>query len=176
MPVNLFEKAVNWRIAKEMGLSEKQPPWLVKGLLLSNAQQMISGPSMYGMKTWLAMTMAHVIGTGKPVGELMPGVKEPQSILMIATESSLRNFGQRAKAIENYHGTELVDENSHVLIRDHINLDDAKQVGDLVDYIKEYDIKAAFFDTLAKSMRGDENSSQDAGRVIYGLEAIVRET
>ena len=125
-------------------------------------------------KSFLSLAWQMAIATGRPWlnwGTL------PGPAIYIAAEGG-RGFAARVKAYRDAH--ELTDPTEAYFRLNAVNLMDPAEIGDLladVAYTVSGDPALFVFDTMARCMvGGDENSAQDVGRVIAGLDRIREAT
>lgn|SRR3990167_909971 len=148
--------------------------WLVDDFILYDAAHQISGPATKGFKSWLAFALSLVVATGKEWCGLKPA--QAESVLILETEGPRKSTAKRFKLFQKSMKFDYATMKSIFFAhRDLRSLDNPRDMDDIYSFIKYHNIKLVIVDTLAKSMRGDENSVQDVSRAMQGLD-VLRQT
>jgi hypothetical protein len=142
--------------------------WLIKGLLPADAMATLIGrPGC--KKSFLALDMAMHVAFGSP----WRGRKVlHRSVLYVGSESGTAG-ANRVHAWLQHHGREWPDR----FLLSPVSLDLSTSAADaraLVDFTRARlpDCGLVVFDTLARNLRGDENSGADMGRLLGNVEMI----
>lgn len=156
--------------------ADPSPEWLVDDLILSDSAVLMSGAPTRSFKSWLAFQLALTVATGKAHGELRPG-KELNGVgagvLVLEFEGPRKPTRNRFRMLENSNGLSVDSiDNLWFSHREERYLDDAMDVEDIVQFVRNHDIKLVIFDTFAKCSRGDENSSKDTSRTMHGMDRL----
>lgn len=144
-------------------LGRPPPPWLVRGLLPQRGLSMLFGPPGSG-KTFLCFDLGCAIARGLPWAQRRT---RRGPAVYVGLEG---HIGTRLRAYVKHnelHPDDLSD--LRIIERQHLSLLADKDAAELVLAIKATGIAPALvvIDTLNRSMPGgDENSSQDMGKVI----------
>ena len=152
------------------------PVWLVEGIITTDGVGGIYGPPA-SLKSFLALGMALCIAYGKP---WMDRETKQAGILYVAAEG-VRGMGRRIRAWQHKNGLAGVDAPFRLLAAT-VNLTEPEQAAKLIRTAiaaaeaEGCQIGLVIIDTVARAMAGaDENSAQDMGRFIAGLDAIKAE-
>lgn len=150
--------------------SEGPPNWLVDQMLVEAELVQFYGP-WGSYKTFFALDLALHIATGREWNG-RPVCQGP--VVYFCGEGS-RGIGQRVLAWEAHHERLEYGAFSRIPLvpilgnNDHIDM--------CLQAIRHFSATVAIFDTQAyATVGGDENSSQDAGGVVAGLQHIIRAT
>jgi hypothetical protein len=155
--------------------AQQDHDWLVKGLIKPDSAILLSGPPTVGCKSWFAFALAGIIGSGKSVGILEAG-QPPSPVLIIEEEGPRKPTANRFEMLQNGTGIPFLKlDNVYVSHREHICFDGPHWAEKIRDTVQQLGVKFVIVDTLAKVMRGNENSSQDFQKVGHGFD-IIRET
>ena len=129
------------------------------------------GPSGF-FKSFIILDMALCIATGK----LWHGRKVKQgTVVYIAAEGQAGTL-KRIQAWKKHHNIKQVDQFNLLPVK--VILDDLSELRDFTTTIQSFTEKPSLiiFDTLARCMKGDENSTSDMGQVIISCNKITGDT
>lgn len=150
--------------------AEPSPRWLVQDFLADDALTMLSGhPKKYGRKSLLAMTQALCLASGKGFCAFKPLHQIP--VLYLYCEGARKPTSMRFHKL--MRGLELEPKDIRdffIAHRTPIDLRDKSQVRTIGRFCREHEVKLVVFDTLAKSMGGDEDDAENVGKMIRGIE------
>lgn len=147
--------------------------WLIDGFVAADSHTMLSGhPKGLGKKTLTAMVQCMSLASGRPIAAFKP--TKQASVLYCYHEGSRPATQARLQMIRQGHGIRDSEISytfffSHRSMMDLRDKNEAKAIG---LYAKERGIELVVLDTLAKSMLGDEDSAENMGRVVRGVEEI----
>ncbi len=119
-------------------------------------------------KSFSALDMGLSIATGKDWHDHQV---KPCQVLDLAAEGQ-SGVLKRIEAWRKYWGKEV--ENFNLLPMPCL-VDDERELKDLINLTREIKPEVIFFDTLARSMLGDENSTMDMGKVVKSCDRIREE-
>lgn len=153
--------------------AQPAPTYLINDLLESDAEVLLSGKAKVAQKTFLAMFSAILVASGRSFGDMV--APNPARTLFVEQEGgSHQTMDRLVRLGRAIHDDSRVFENLDFWHRPQWYLDDESDVARLVQHVNATDTRLAIIDTLARSFRGDENSSQDVGRALRGVQAIRR--
>lgn len=152
---------------------EERPesPWLIKDWMQCDSAIQITGPATTGHKTWFGMSIAMIVGSGKPVELLQPAATQTP-VLYCLQEGPSKPSAGRFRQLERGLGIQIADLPIHFSHRRQFFLDDDYAMRWIGSYARDNGIKLVVIDTLAKVNRGDENSSKDIGNCMRGIDKI----
>lgn len=150
----------------------EEPEWLLEGLLPASASVLLSGRPKRGHKTWFAYDMIYALATGERVAELIPTDPDGINILVLALEGPPKKLRQRWAWLSNANGGAIPRGRVWFAHRYPFLLDDPRWQLRLAELVQKKDIKLVVMDTLAKGIKGDENSAQDMGEVMRAVEVV----
>lgn len=150
--------------------AEPTPRWLLKHFIPDDSLTMITGlPKGLGRKSLLAMVQGLSLATGKPIAQFAPASQLP--VLYCYHEDARKPTSQRFHMLCNGAGIDKKGLKdfwlSHRSLMDLRSKADVQLIG---SWCRDNKVGLVVFDTLAKSMQGDEDSSENIGRVIRGVE------
>lgn len=169
METQLAPQLGHWLTAVENAEATK---YLVQGLIPCDSLILLSGAPKVSYKTFLAMSLSLAIATGKDFGPF--AVTQAHPVLYIYREGAMIPTAARWKAIckgMNY-GDPFSTNNIYFRHRGPFFLDDRNWVRQVRDLTLAIGAKLIVVDTLAKSMKGDENNAQAFGHVIENVETL----
>jgi len=144
------------------------PPvdWLVEGLIPDKSLAMMYGEPGCG-KTFIALDMALSIAHKDMwQGQTVLGGQ----VIYVAGEG-VGGLKKRIAAWHIHRG--LKQEAPFIVIPTAVDLmEDSQDLHSTIQAVSDKPISLVIFDTLARSMSGDENSSQDIGKAIKSMDAI----
>jgi len=167
-PVQLIE----WIIAVD---KEPTPLFLLDSLLESDAAALVTGPATRGYKTWFLFQVAMCLASGKSCSLLKPTIEEGVPVLVLELEGPRKPTRNRFAMLENGSGISLEKDCGNrfwFLHRPTFFLDSAENIAEIARFIQEKNIKFVGIDTLAKAIRGDENSAKDIGDAMRGIDQL----
>lgn len=156
----------------EHARSLEEPLWLLENLIPYEGMALISGRAKLSKKTWLAYleTMAVAAGVNADFIRVTGG---PQPVAYFNQEGPIKATAQRFEALARGHGIPWESlKRLWFMHRTGLKLDNKVHAEEIRAFLRLEGIKLAVFDTLAKSMQGDENSATDMGKVVNELETI----
>jgi RecA-family ATPase len=153
-------------------LASPEPDWLIPGFIPAQGLVLISGKPKRSRKSWLAYLMSMSLASGRHTGPFKPGTAQP--VLYCNLEGAPGPTAQRFPMLDAGHGIPLEECRDMHWVHNGggIFLDNPESVAAICHYILEHRIKLVCFDTFARSFTGDENSSQDVGKAMRGLEKV----
>lgn len=149
----------------------QRPPaqWLVPGILPARATAAIWGPPG-SFKTFLALDlMLHIAHARTWNGRDVDG-----GLVVYIAGEGVAGLRARAAAWHKHHSLQIADA-QFLLIEEAVPLDDggADALIQTVDALRQgREVKAVVYDTLARCMRGDENSAEDMGAAIRAVDQV----
>lgn len=165
------QKHDDWLVRADDFCSQPAPiKWLIKGWLQENAMMMIHGPSGGG-KTFCVLDMCCHIASGNP---MWSGHKVKNGeVVYLAGEG---HFGLRGRlaAWKQSHG---IDKLNLWLSRYGCDLNKTEGYIKVVSSLKQNQIKPKLIvvDTLHRFLEGDENSAQDAKKMLDACSKLMHE-
>lgn len=152
------------------------PVWLVEGIITTDGVGGFYGPPA-SLKSFLALGMSLCLSYGRP----WMGREVQQVAVLYTAAEGVRGMGRRIRAWQHKHGLAGVDAPFRLLAAS-VNLTEPEQAAKLIRTAmaaaeaEGCRIGLVVIDTVARAMAGaDENSAQDMGRFIAGLDAIKAE-
>ena len=149
---------------------ERLPPveWLVEGLIPDRSLSMMYGEPGCG-KTFIALDMGLSVSHSK---EWQDQAVIGGQVVYVAGEG----VGGLKKRITAWHKHHVKDARaSFIVVPSSVDLMDEFNTQDLHTTIKAASsgpVRLVIFDTLARSMTGDENSSQDIGQAVRAMDQV----
>lgn len=145
-----------------------QPNWLVQSILETDSAAMLYGPSGVG-KSFKAADTACCVATGKD----WYGHKVLQGAVFYVCGEGHSGMAMRFKAWQDRHGVDLAGAPLFLSSRP-VTLPDDNELQRLMDWIDSsgHVPRLIVFDTLARSLAGDENSSRDVGAFVQCIDAL----
>ena len=140
-----------------------EPKWIVKNILPAGLAFLAGKPK--AGKSWLAMQLAHAVGTGAP----FLGVNTTrQKVLYIALEDSPRRLSQRMKLQnwENRTSVRFITPAQHSLI----GALEKGGVDKVLAHIARHNYGLVIIDTLTRAIDSDQFSPQDMKRTLSPLQ------
>ncbi len=142
--------------------------WIVEGLFPMESISILSGdPGNF--KTWITMDLARSIAQG--VSFLGKFETIQGAVLFIDEENSERVVQARYKKMDIIQDEELP---IYYLNRIGFKIDDKEDLNNVIDFVKEKDIKLVIIDSLVRIHSGDENTSQTMSKVMRCFQEIVK--
>lgn len=131
--------------------------WLMKGVIERGSIGIMFGESGAG-KSLFALDWVCCLANGTDWNGFK--VREPKKVVYVCGEGG-RGIASRVQAIKQKYNTRI--KNNAYFSTKSVDLLSAKSVKQITDSVTEFDIvpDLLVFDTLHKSMTGDENSSKD---------------
>lgn len=154
---------------------EPTPRFLIENIIESDAAVLVTGPATRGYKTWFLFQTALCLASGKPHSLLKPVVGEGVPTLILELEGPRKPTRNRFAMLENGSGISVekdCGDRFWFLHRPSFFLDSPENVAEIAQFIKEKGIRFIGVDTLAKAMRGDENSAKDIGDAMRGIDQL----
>lgn len=145
-------------ITIEQLLTDIKPiDWLMKGIMERGSIGIMFGESGAG-KSLFALDWVCCLANGTDWHGFK--VREPKRVVYVCGEGG-RGIASRVQAIKQKYGTRI--KNNAYFSTKTVDLLNAKSVKQITDSVTDFDIipDLLVFDTLHKSMTGDENSSKD---------------
>ena len=171
--LQLLEPKIKWLINAEDFCAKPEPvSWLVKKWLQEKSLMMVHGPSGSG-KTFLVMDWACRLASGG--GEWMGTRVKDSPVVYLAGEGHV-GLKARISAWKQYHGQGKRINNLWVSSSG-CDIDEPGPLLATIDHIRSLPVcpKLIIIDTLHRFMKGDENSSQDAGLMIKACARLEQE-
>jgi hypothetical protein len=146
--------------------TRRAPRWLIHNLLPADNLVLVSGVPKNAQKTFLAMTAALVVATGKDAPHMKSG--GAKKVLYIYEEGDQPGTLARFDALAEGHDFGAIDEIDNLFLahRTGFMLDNEDSVDRISEFVARHDIALIIIDTLAKCMQGDENSVQAVGNAL----------
>lgn len=149
----------------------QRPPmqnWLVSDYLENNSAALLFGESATA-KSFAVIDMACSIATGRD----WCGHKVLQGPVFYVCGEGHGGMAKRFKAWQTKHGTDLAGAPIFISTRPVVLPDDG-ELQRLTDWIdgSGHVPRLVVFDTLARSLSGDENSSRDVGAFVQAIDAL----
>lgn len=155
-----------------MAQAASGPGYVVKGLLSRHSHALIYGPPGAG-KTFACLDMAYAVAQGR---EWM-GHKVRGGIVVYIPFEGAGGMGKRVRALVSKHGPAP---NFRVIEKPDYNLQELsgrQALGqDLAAALGDEKPALIVFDTLARCLRGDENSAKDMGGLNAAIAALIEST
>ena len=143
-----------------------KPDYLVKGWLERDALAVMFGQPGAG-KTFVTIDMALAIARG----EVWHGARTRQGRVLYVAAEGLNGLKRRFRAAVGMDGD--LPKGQLAVMSTAVFIDQVEALTELVAFVdKVGGFDVIVFDTLARSMLGDENSSQEMGRVIAAAGAL----
>lgn len=159
---------------KDLLLNRKKPEWLIRGLLAKSHISVLYGASYTG-KSYVAVDFACHVAIGKP----WRGNKTLNGGVFYVAGEGNSGLTDRVMAWAQKHNISKEDmaEASLAISHSSVMIDNPAAVRELeadIDMlVQEYgDAALIIVDTLARNFEGDENSAQDIGAFINGLDYL----
>lgn len=171
--LQLLEPKVKWLINAEEFCAKPEPvSWLVKKWLQEKSLMMIHGPSGSG-KTFIVIDWACRLASGG--GEWMGNRVKDSPVVYLAGEGHV-GLKARISAWKQFYGHGKKIANLWVSSSG-CDIDEAGPLLATIDHIRSLPVAPSLIiiDTLHRFMRGDENSSQDAGLMIKSCARLQQE-
>lgn len=148
--------------------AQPDPSWLIDKLLFAQSTALLTGPPTLGHKTWFAMLLSLIVGEGKKYACFNGGHKR---VLFYEREKAPKPTAQRFRALEQGCGINI---GAGVDFRhmSPLNLANVAQTQVIAGEIEQNQIGLVIIDTLAKCMKGDENSVEDMSRAMEGVDRM----
>lgn len=152
----------------------KPPQWLIDGMLEKEALTMCFGSPGAG-KTFAVLDMALSIAAGKD----WHGKDVEQGLVLYIAGEGHAGFARRVAAWSTTHNVDLTDvpfykSNSAVIVNDQASSEELHQeLQKMASAVGKP--KLIVLDTLARTMIGDENSSEKVGEYIKALDNVKAE-
>ena len=150
--------------------------WLIDSIWTDKSRGFIAGNPGIG-KTWLAIEMALSVTSGHPFLDVYP-IPQPMPTLIIEEETSRISMGKRLTLLINgkdYTADEFARlEQVYFLVRKALRFPDNTQ--EIIDFVKEHNIRFVILDSLRRFHTADENSSKDMQPVLDSMAAIGDQT
>ena len=152
----------------------KPPQWLIDGMLEKEALTMCFGSPGAG-KTFAVLDMALSIAAGKD----WHGKDVEQGLVLYIAGEGHAGFARRVAAWSTTHNVDLTDvpfykSNSAVIVNDQTSSEELHQeLQKMASAVGKP--KLIVLDTLARTMIGDENSSEKVGEYIKALDNVKAE-
>ena len=152
----------------------KPPAWLIEGMLEQEALTMCFGSPGAG-KTFAVLDMAMCIAAGKA----WHGKEVEQGLVLYIAGEGHAGFARRVAAWSKANDVSLSEvpfykSNSAVIMNDETDAEELQQeLQSIADSIGKP--KLIVLDTLARTMIGDENSSERVGEYIKALDSIKQQ-
>ena len=152
----------------------EQPAWLINGMLEKEALTMCFGSPGAG-KTFAVLDMALSIAAGKD----WHGKDVEQGLVLYICGEGHAGFARRVAAWSQTHDVDLTDvpfykSNSAVIVNDEASATELHQeLQRMANAVGKP--KLIVLDTLARTMIGDENSSERVGEYIKALDDVKAE-
>jgi hypothetical protein len=149
------------------------PKWLIEGVLPAGGFVGVYGPPASG-KSFLAIDLALSVSVGGQWQGHDCGPGAP--VLYISAEGGT-GIGKRAYAWLLARGVKATHARMMWLIEPIPLYSESNDVGALLGRIEEVETKPAMvvIDTLARCLEGDENTQEDMGRFVTGVDKLRRE-
>ncbi len=144
--------------------------YLVKGWLAQGGASVAFGPSNVGKSFW-ALDLSLCIAAGRD----WHGRRVSGGPVIFAVLEGGYGFIHRIEAIRR-SDPDLVANAEFYLMTAPINLADPIDVNALIEVLADLTPALIVIDTLARAMQGDENSTQEMGGLIRGVDQIRRQT
>lgn len=155
---------------------DEQPriEWLIEGLLQYDTDILVTGKPKLSQKTFLVMFCSLLVAAGQSFGDLI--VPCARRVLFLEQEGGMVQTADRLRRLANSLDLphEKVFANLFFWHRPQWYLDEDADVARMTQFIEKNDISLVVLDTFARSFRGDENSSQDVGRALRGIQSFRR--
>lgn len=164
------QKLIDWEASVR---AENATRYLIEGFIAADSHTMLSGhPKGLGKKTLLAMIQALALSSGKSIEGFKVRAQKP--VLYCYHEGGRPATQARIQMLRQGHGISEADtkDTFFFLHRSMMDLRDKNETKQLAQYCKDREIGLVVLDTLAKSMLGDEDSAENMGRVVRGVEEI----
>lgn len=149
---------------------EPRKPSLIEGFITADTMTMLSGhPKTFGRKSLLAMNQCLALVTGKQIAAFKPAAQVP--VLYCYHEGGRYSTYARFRML--CQGANIDVESAQDFFFLHRSLMDLRSKADVSligSWCRDNKVGLVVFDTLAKSMMGDEDSAENIGRVVRGVE------
>lgn len=139
--------------------------WLIKDLIPIESPVIISGhPGNY--KSWITLDIARCVSLG--LNFLDKFEVKQGNVLFVDRENHLREVKKRLNKLQ-------VSEDAPIFFfqADDFKIDDKRDFKNLLEVIKEKDIKLVVFDSFIRIHSGDENDSKQMSKILEQLKKIV---
>ncbi len=157
----------DWNAAVDADPAQR---WLLEDFLADDSLTMLSGhPKQLGRKSLLAMLQSLALASGKVIAAFKPMGQIP--VLYCYHEGARKATRHRFRML--CAGMGLAEADLHDFWFAHRSLMDIRskqEVATIGHWCRDNKVGLVVFDTLAKSMQGDEDSAENMGRVVRGVE------
>lgn len=153
-------------------LTSLNETWLIVGILPESGILIVIYGSPGSYKSFVVLDMALSIATGK----LWHGRKVKQGCVIYVAAEGQAGTLKRIKAWQKHHNIDQVK--NFALMPIQVMLDDPLELHDFISSIEKMELKPSLiiFDTLARCMKGDENSTSDMGNIVTACSRITEVT
>lgn len=161
-------RLVDWLAEVE---ASPEPEWLIENFMANDSLTLISGIPKKSRKSWFAIMQALALTTGQQLAVFKPTRK--LNVLYCYHEGAKKRTAKRFRMLQKSYG--LPDKafaNLFWAHREMMDLRNPLHCRTIATFCQQNSIELVVFDTLAKSMLGDENAADNMGLVIRGIEYL----
>lgn len=152
-------------------LNNPEPQWLLPGFIPAQGLVIVAGRPKLAKKSWFASLAAMSLASGRKAGPFSPA--KSSNCLFFSREGAPGPIAHRFLALEAGMGIRIDECTGLYWVQNGgVFLDEPAHVKRICQYITEYGIECVFFDTFARSFRGNENDAKDVGAAMRGIEKI----
>lgn len=158
-----------WR---EKVAADTSPEWLLEPFIPNDAAIWVTGQAKKANKTTFANECVRALATGRALGYFRPTITEGVNVLYVQKEGAAKKTARRWEMRAKATGYDVPPGKVYYDFRSSLKLDNPKWRDQLCQFVVQKAIKLVVFDSLAKCMTVDENSSKDMGRIFDVIDAI----
>lgn len=152
-------------------LANPDPQWLLPGFIPAQGLVIIAGRPKLAKKSWFAYAAAMSMASGRTAGPFSPSRRVP--VLFYSREGAPGPIANRFLLLEKGMGISISQcDNLYWVQNGGVFLDEPNHVKQICKTIEELKIECTFWDTFARSFRGDENKAKDVGAALRGVEKL----
>lgn len=154
--------------------ADTAPAALLPPFVFADEANWVTGPAKRSRKSLFLFEAVRCIATGKSGahGMMVPVIKDGVRCLVLEKEGARKGTSARWDKLAQGDGWDCKPGMIRFAHRYPILLTSAKSQIQLFNLIHDEGIKFVLIDTFAKHMHGDENSSDDIGRVMEAVDAM----
>lgn len=174
IPQNLMQKAIevlDERTIKLVTVEEilnhkfDPQPWLIEGLIPQQSITAITGaPGAF--KTWLTLEIAKCVSRGEDFVGKFKSTKG--KVLIVDKENHMQHIQPRLQML-GVQKEDIV----YVTKKEGFFIDDERDFANLIEIIKEKEIKLVIFDSLVRIHSGDENEARHIAKVMNAFRKLT---